>query len=55
MKKHFFKYLPVAILGYVIVVVLRIQRGQANRIHMVFKALCDGLVGRMGKPESMDR
>ncbi|MDR2819325.1 MAG: glycosyltransferase family 2 protein [Desulfovibrio sp.] len=51
-RKHYPFALPVALAGYAGVIFNRFIRGQANRIPLIFRALWDGLVGRMGKPEA---
>lgn len=54
MRNYFPLALPVAIAGYLGVACNRIRRGQGNRLRLVFRALRDGLAGRMGQPPDMN-
>lgn len=50
MRKYFPLALPLTVAGYLGVILKRVQRGQARRIPLVFRAMGDGLALRMGRP-----
>lgn len=54
-RKHYFFALPILCVSYIGVMLLRVQRGQISRVGLVWKALCDGFSGRMGKPSTFTR
>lgn len=51
MRKHFPLSIPVLCLSFLGVAFNRLRRKQQQRIPLVFRALLDGIRGRMGKPD----
>ena len=51
LRIHYPQYMAIAALSYGLVMLRRILRGQAKRISLVCRALCDGLRGKNGRPD----
>ncbi|MDR2161195.1 MAG: glycosyltransferase, partial [Desulfovibrio sp.] len=51
LKRHYPASVPLAVLSYTMVALKRVQRGQTQRIPLVWRALRDGLSGKAGKPD----
>lgn len=50
-KKHYPYYIVTLAFSYILVALRRVLRGQSDRIGLVFHALVDGIVEKMGKPK----